>query len=84
MKLKSLSYYASLNKYFHETSLQSWFMFSYIWFVNVGLVDRYTIGGCIRLRGNASIYIYIYIPIRSNTRDNYVFFYVGYLDGTNP
>jgi hypothetical protein len=32
--------------------------------VNVGLVDRYIIGGCIRLRGNVSIlYIYIYIYI---------------------
>jgi hypothetical protein len=27
--------------------------------VNVGLVDRYTIGRCIRLRGNYVFYVYI-------------------------
>jgi hypothetical protein len=31
--------------------------------VNIGLVDWYIIGGCIRLRGNVSI-LYIYIHIR--------------------
>lgn len=59
MKLKSLSYCASLNKYFLRVSLQLWFMLSYIWFVNVDLVDRYIIDGCIRLRGNYVFYVYI-------------------------
>jgi hypothetical protein len=61
MKLKSLSYCASLNKYFLRASLQSWFMLSYIWFANINLVDWYTISGCIQLRGNYVFYIYIYI-----------------------
>jgi hypothetical protein len=58
MKLKSLSYCASLNKYFLRASLQSWFMLSYIWLVIVSLVDRYTISGCIWFRGNYVFYIY--------------------------